>query len=133
MILAEMPAPLVKVTASTLVPSASAPNAARVAVAALAAVAHMARAAAPKTAYFMIPPDCLCPLFRQTKHHTSPCAWARMMRRNKGFIVFKRLFLSHPASVGESYFEHQRVALSFALPLLGAGLTALAHAVIPAV
>ena len=56
-----------------------------------------------------------------------------MMRRNKGLIVLKRLFLSHPASVGESYFEHQRVALSFALPLLGAGLAALAHAVIPAV
>jgi len=47
--------------------------------------------------------------------------------------VFRRLFLSHPASVGESYFEHQRVALSFAWPLLGAGLAALAHAVIPGV
>jgi len=56
-----------------------------------------------------------------------------MMRRNKGLIVLKRLFLSLPASVGESYFQHQRVALSFALPLLGAGLAALAHAVIPAV
>jgi len=56
-----------------------------------------------------------------------------MMRRNRGLIVFNRLFLSHPASVGESYFEHQRVALSFALPLLGAGLAALAHAVIPGV
>lgn len=56
-----------------------------------------------------------------------------MMRRNRGLTVLNRLFLSHPASVGESYFEHQRVALSFALPLLGAGLAALAHAVIPAV
>ncbi len=46
--------------------------------------------------------------------------------------MLKRLSLSHPASVGESYFEHQRVALSFAFPLLGAGLAALAHAVIPA-
>lgn len=55
-----------------------------------------------------------------------------MMRRNKGFGVFRRLFLSHPASVGENYFEHQRVALSFALPLLGAGLAAFAHAFVPA-
>ena len=46
--------------------------------------------------------------------------------------VIDRLFLSHPRSVGESYFEHQRVALSFALPLLGAGLAALLHALVPA-
>lgn len=46
--------------------------------------------------------------------------------------MFHRLFLSHPASVGESYLEHQRVALSFALPLLGAGLAALLHALVPA-
>jgi hypothetical protein len=46
--------------------------------------------------------------------------------------MFKRLFLSHPASVGESYFQHQRVALFFALSLLGAGLAALVHAIIPA-
>ena len=45
--------------------------------------------------------------------------------------MFKRLFLSHPDAVGESYFQHQRVALSFALPLLGAGIAALVHAVIP--
>lgn len=47
--------------------------------------------------------------------------------------VIERLFLSHPRSVGESYFQHQRVALSFALPLLSAGLAALAHALVPAV
>ena len=47
--------------------------------------------------------------------------------------MFRRLFLSHPASVGESYFQHQRVALSFALPLLGAGLAATMHALVPAV
>ena len=45
--------------------------------------------------------------------------------------MFRRLFLSHPASVGESYFQHQRVALSFALPLLGAGMAALVHAFVP--
>ena len=45
--------------------------------------------------------------------------------------MFRRLFLSHPATVGESYLQHQRVALSFALPLLGAGLAAMAHAIVP--
>jgi hypothetical protein len=54
-----------------------------------------------------------------------------MMRRNKDGCVFRRSFLSHPCSAGESYFQHQRVALSFALPLLGAGLAAIAHAVVP--
>ena len=47
--------------------------------------------------------------------------------------MFRRLFLSHPESVGESYFQHQRVALSFAMPLLGASLAALVHALVPAV
>ena len=45
--------------------------------------------------------------------------------------MFRRLFLSHPQQVGESYFQHQRVALSFAVPLLGAGLAAIVHAVVP--
>lgn len=47
--------------------------------------------------------------------------------------MFRRLFLSHPQSVGETYLQHQRVALSFALPLLGAGLAAAVHALIPAI
>jgi hypothetical protein len=47
--------------------------------------------------------------------------------------MFRRLFLSHPRQVGESYFEHQRIALSFALLLLGAGLAAIAHAAIPGI
>jgi hypothetical protein len=45
--------------------------------------------------------------------------------------MFRRLFLSHPQQAGESYFQHQRVALSFALPLLGAGLAATVHSIIP--
>jgi len=45
--------------------------------------------------------------------------------------MIRRLFLEHPQKAGESYFRHQRVALSFALPLLGAGLAAMVHAVIP--
>jgi len=45
--------------------------------------------------------------------------------------MFARLFIAHPQSVGESYFEHQRVAFSFAGPLLLAGFACLLHAVIP--
>ena len=45
--------------------------------------------------------------------------------------MFRRLFLSHPQQVGETYLQHQRVALSFALPLLGSGLAAMIHAIIP--
>jgi hypothetical protein len=43
----------------------------------------------------------------------------------------ERLFTEHPASVGESYVEHMGVALSFAGPLLVAGLAALVHAILP--
>ena len=46
-------------------------------------------------------------------------------------MSLKRLFTDHPDSVGESYFEHMAVALSFAGPLLMAGLAALVHAVLP--
>jgi hypothetical protein len=45
--------------------------------------------------------------------------------------MFQRLFLAHPASVKENYFQHQRAALSFALPLFAAACAALVHAVIP--
>lgn len=42
-----------------------------------------------------------------------------------------RLFLDHPATVNESYFEHFAFALGFGLKLLGAAGAALVHAVIP--
>lgn len=45
--------------------------------------------------------------------------------------MFARLFFTHPQSVGESYLEHQRMAFSFAGPLLLAGFACLLHAVIP--
>ncbi|HEX4105720.1 MAG TPA: DUF6356 family protein [Rhizomicrobium sp.] len=45
--------------------------------------------------------------------------------------MFARLFLTHPQSIGETYFEHQRQAVSFAGPLLLAGFACLLHAVIP--
>jgi hypothetical protein len=45
--------------------------------------------------------------------------------------IVQRLFLSHPQSVDESYGEHFLFALGFATRLLGAGLAALVHAIIP--
>jgi hypothetical protein len=46
-------------------------------------------------------------------------------------MPLKRLFTEHPDSVGESYLEHMGVALSFAGPLLMAGLAAFVHAFLP--
>jgi hypothetical protein len=42
-----------------------------------------------------------------------------------------RLFLDHPASVDESYFEHMRFAFTFAFWLGLAASAALIHAVLP--
>jgi Family of unknown function (DUF6356) len=40
-------------------------------------------------------------------------------------------FTQHPHQIGETYWQHQRRALGFALQLLGAGLAALVHALLP--
>jgi len=45
--------------------------------------------------------------------------------------MLRRLFLDHPHSMGESYFEHQRVALLFALRLFGASIACAVHALVP--
>ena len=42
------------------------------------------------------------------------------------------LFLDHPATVNESYFQHMRFAFGFAFWLGVAAMAALVHAVIPA-
>ena len=47
--------------------------------------------------------------------------------------MLRRLFIEHPASVGESYMQHMRVAAGFGLSmLLGAG-ACFAHAIVPAI
>jgi len=46
--------------------------------------------------------------------------------------MFKRLFLDHPRSVGESYVQHADVAARFGLTLIVAGLACLMHALVPA-
>ena len=43
----------------------------------------------------------------------------------------RTLFTDHPSSVGESYPEHMRTALSFAGPLGKAAAAALVHAFLP--
>ncbi len=42
------------------------------------------------------------------------------------------VFLDHPATVNETYFQHMRFAFGFAFWLAVAALAALVHAVIPA-
>lgn len=41
------------------------------------------------------------------------------------------LFTEHPSSLGETYPEHMRASLSYAVPLLGAALAAFMHALFP--
>jgi hypothetical protein len=45
--------------------------------------------------------------------------------------MLRAIFQDHPRSVGETYLEHQAVALSFSGALLWAGVACLIHAVIP--
>ena len=45
--------------------------------------------------------------------------------------MFRRLFLDHPASVGESYAEHFGVASRFGWRLTRGGLACMTHAVLP--
>lgn len=45
--------------------------------------------------------------------------------------MFRKMFLDHPRSIGESYAEHAGVALSFAGVLVTASVACFVHAVIP--
>lgn len=42
-----------------------------------------------------------------------------------------RLFTRHPASVGETYLQHLRTALSFGIQMLGGGIACLVHSLLP--
>jgi len=46
--------------------------------------------------------------------------------------MFERLFLAHPRSVNETYFQHAATAAGFSMTLVVAGLACLVHAAIPA-
>lgn len=45
--------------------------------------------------------------------------------------LLNRIFNDHPASVGETYFEHMGMAMGFALRMFAGALACLAHAFIP--
>lgn len=45
--------------------------------------------------------------------------------------MFNKLFTDHPKSVGESYFEHMKVAGSFGSAMFMGSLACFVHAVIP--
>ncbi|MFK7881313.1 DUF6356 family protein [Roseobacter sp.] len=45
--------------------------------------------------------------------------------------MFQRIFLSHPATVDETFFQHMLFALTFAASLFAAAGAALVHAFIP--
>lgn len=42
-----------------------------------------------------------------------------------------RWFIEHPRSVGETYIEHLRVAVSFGTSMIAGGLACLVHALLP--
>ena len=46
--------------------------------------------------------------------------------------MWRRLFLDHPRTMGESYGEHLSRAAGFAGELLGAGCACLLHGLVPA-
>ncbi len=45
--------------------------------------------------------------------------------------MISRIFLDHPRTVGESYWEHCRVAGSFGIAMIAGGMKALVHAFLP--
>ena len=46
--------------------------------------------------------------------------------------MFKRLFLDHPQSLRETYFQHQKQAIAFGCPMIRADCACLVHALVPA-
>ncbi len=55
----------------------------------------------------------------------------RNKTRENAMTALTRLFITHPQSVDESYFEHMRFAGGFSAKLFAAAFAALAHAVLP--
>ena len=49
----------------------------------------------------------------------------------EGFDMLERWFLAHPKAIGETYFEHQRMALGFSALLLKAAAACFIHAFVP--
>jgi hypothetical protein len=51
--------------------------------------------------------------------------------RQSGRSNWGALFLEHPHSLGEGYWQHQRHALHFGATLITAGLACVVHALVP--
>jgi hypothetical protein len=47
--------------------------------------------------------------------------------------LFRSLFIEHPASVDETYFEHFASALSFGTKMVIAGVACMVHGLLPAI
>jgi len=47
--------------------------------------------------------------------------------------MLDKVFLDHPHSFGETYWQHQRRALHFGISMITAGAACLVHALVPAV
>jgi hypothetical protein len=45
--------------------------------------------------------------------------------------MLRKLFVEHPQSVGEGYFEHMGVAFSFGFAMLGAAVACIIHGLVP--
>ena len=52
-------------------------------------------------------------------------------KEEQGEKMIRRLFIEHPASVNETYFEHLCAAISFATAMAVATLACLVHAFLP--
>ena len=50
---------------------------------------------------------------------------------SKNQTVLKKLFIAHPKSVNETYFEHLVHAMGFSLRMMTGGLACLIHGVLP--
>jgi hypothetical protein len=47
--------------------------------------------------------------------------------------MLDKVFLDHPHSLGETYWQHQRRAMHFGISMITAGAACLVHALVPAV
>jgi hypothetical protein len=53
-------------------------------------------------------------------------------RADKDPAMFRKLFLDHPADVGESYGEHLHEASRIGFRMIGGGVACIVHALVPA-
>jgi hypothetical protein len=75
----------------------------------------------------MLPePESLCPTLEIQFRLKSRC-----LAQIRQEAAMQKLFSDHPATVGETYFEHMGTAFTFAARLLGASLACFIHGLFP--